>query len=65
MNKFKWVVEFEVDEVWVADGFNLTKERAEDMIFNDLGYADVTEIKVKILKSPDKNKILKAQGYNV
>jgi hypothetical protein len=26
--RLKWIVEFEVDESWVADGFELTNERA-------------------------------------
>lgn len=61
--KFKWTVEIEIDEVWVADGFELTEERLIDMVQSDLQYATESEIKVKILKSPDEKAISKAQGY--
>lgn len=64
-NKFKWVVEFEVDEIWVADGFDLTEDRAIEMLSEELPYANIDgELNAKILKSPDKNKILKVQGYS-
>ena len=32
MRTFKWVVQFEVTESWVEDGFNLTEEEARNMI---------------------------------
>lgn len=63
MKKFKWVVEFTIDEVWVVDGFELTKDTAKDMIENYLPYTHATETKVKILKAPSKKDIKKAQGY--
>lgn len=64
MAKFKWTVEFEVDECWVADGFELTDERALDMLSHDLGWANVnTELGAKVIKSPDQEKIAHAQGY--
>lgn len=61
---FKWTVEFEIDETWVADGFEMTDERANDMIQNALGWATSSEVKARVLKSPDPKKIRKAQGYN-
>jgi len=33
---FRWVVEFTVDETWVADGFNLTDETATEMLAHEL-----------------------------
>ena len=64
--KFKWVVQFEVDEIWVADGFDLTEDRALDMLSETLPFANIgTELNVKIIKAPDKNLILKTQGYKV
>lgn len=64
MKIFKWIVEFEVSETWVADGFNLTQERALDMLSNDLGWADIgTELSAKIIKSPNIEEIAKVQGY--
>jgi hypothetical protein len=62
--RFKWTVEFEVDECWVADGFELTDERALAMLSQDLGFANIsTELGAKVIKSPDRNKIAKCQGY--
>ena len=63
MKQFKWVVEFTVDETWVEDGFELTEERAKDMIENELQFSMAPETKVKILSAPDKKAIRKCQGY--
>lgn len=61
---YKWTVEFAVEETWVADGFEMTEERALEMLANDLGWANVdTELKAKIIKSPTPKSIRKAQGY--
>lgn len=60
---FKCTVEFEVDETWIADGFEITEERAQEMIMNDLSYATSSEVKAKILKAPSQVSIRKAQGY--
>lgn len=61
--KFKWVIEVEVDEIWVADGFNLTKERAEGIMQKALPYSYSHETAVKIISAPDPKEILIAQGY--
>lgn len=61
---YKWTVEFSVDASWVADGFDLTDERALDMLANDLSYADAgQELKAKVIKSPSAKAIRKEQGY--
>jgi hypothetical protein len=66
MAKFKWTVEFEVDEVWVADGFSLSNLRALEMLASDLDYADMTtELSAKVIKAPPLDRILKAQGYDI
>lgn len=62
-SKFKWVVEFEVDETWVTDGFDLTDERALQMLQDDLSFAYEHELRAKVLKAPDAKLIRKAQGY--
>lgn len=61
--KFRWTVELEVAEVWVADGFDLTDERAVEMLNNDLRYASTYELGAKIIRAPDPAAIRKAQGY--
>ena len=60
---YKWVVEFEVNSGWVADGFVLTDEKARNMIQEHLPYAFSEETKAKVLRSPSKEAILKEQGY--
>ncbi len=64
MAKLKWVVRFEVDESWVADGFNLTKERAHDMLARAIGGAYNHELKAVIVERPLAKTIRKLQGYN-
>lgn len=59
----KWLVEFEVDDCWIEDGFDLTDEIAKSMIENQLDYAYPSETNAKVIKSPDKNIIRKLQGY--
>jgi hypothetical protein len=63
MKTFKWVVEFEVTENWVEDGFNIDENRAQDMLVNALPHAYGYELKTKVLKAPDAKLIRKTQGY--
>jgi energy-converting hydrogenase A subunit M len=63
MKTFKWVVEFEVTETWVEDGFNIDEDRAQDMLANALPHAYGYELKAKVLKAPDAKLIRKTQGY--
>ena len=64
MAKLKWTVGFSVDKSWVADGFDLTDDRALDMLSGDLRYANIgTELGAKVIKAPDKKLIRKLQGY--
>ena len=61
--KFKWTVEFTVDASWVADGFEITAERAHDMLAATIGGAFNHEISAKVLKAPPQAAIRKVQGY--
>jgi len=63
MKRFKWVVEFEGTEIWVADGFEVDQRRAFNMIEAVLPYATGLEIKATVKKSPSEAAIKKAQGY--
>jgi hypothetical protein len=54
---YKWVVEIEVEETWVADGFNLTQERLKDMLERTLDYSYEHETRCKILKAPTEKDI--------
>ena len=59
--KIKWVVEIGVDRCWVEDGFEVTKERVENMLQRDLQFALGREVSARILSSPDKKVIKKIQ----
>jgi hypothetical protein len=61
--KFKWTIEIEVDEVWIADGFDLTDDIANRMVLRELNYADEHEVTAKVVKSPSVESVRKAQGY--
>lgn len=64
MKKLKWTVQFEIDECWVEDGFNLTDDRALDMLSNDLRHAHIdSELRAKVIKAPAPERIAKLQGY--
>lgn len=63
MKRYKWTVEFEVDETWVEDGFELTDERAHAMLANALSCAYNTEFSAKVISAPPQAEIRKAQGY--
>ena len=60
---FKWVLEVEVSEDWVADGFDITEENVQD-IANALNpYAIEGEYRVRILQAPAPELVRQAQGY--
>jgi hypothetical protein len=59
--KIKWVVEFGVDKCFVEDGFNLTEERAKEMLEKDLQFAYGHEVSARIVSAPDKKVIKKIQ----
>ena len=63
MTTFKWIIEFEVTEIWVAGGFDLTADRALDMLGHDLQFASTAELGAKVIKAPSPALIRKAQGY--
>jgi hypothetical protein len=65
MSKFyKWTVEFEVADTWVADGFILTDNRALAMLANDLGWADMSfELRAKVILHPNLDEVAREQGY--
>lgn len=68
---YKWTarVNVEIADLWVADGFDLTPERAEE-IFTDAIDAVLTtahgherKVSVSITRAPDPKAIRKEQGY--
>ncbi len=61
--KFKWTIELEVAECWVADGFNPTDEMFTECLLGWLGWATESEVKARIVKKPDQEKVARMQGY--
>jgi len=59
---FKWTIEIEIAECWVADGFNLTNDQAQDMIEQRLSCATSDEVKARVVKAPTKDALAAAQG---
>jgi len=65
---FKWTVEVEVSEVWVADGFEFPADPddcAEWFRERMLGYAYPHEIKARVLKAPNADAVRAVQGGKV
>lgn len=58
----KWIVQIEVDDSLVADGFNLDKGHLFAMMYH-LGSGTVGDIKVKIIHHPEVKVIRKLQGF--
>lgn len=62
--RFTWTIKFTVHPTWVADGFDLTDERALDMLSHDLSYANIgEELDAKVIEAPDADEIAMEQGY--
>lgn len=56
---YKWTVEFSVHKDWVADGFDLTDNRALGVLSADLSYAHVgNELRARVIKAPRRVAIL-------
>ena len=62
MKKLKWVIEIEVSENWVEDGFNLTDDNVVNWIANALPYAYGFEIGGKVKKAPNPKLLAKLRG---
>jgi hypothetical protein len=65
MQKWKIEVTLAVEDSWVADGFDATKEIMEERLKELLPYAYSFEFKVraKVIEAPPKQKIKELQGY--
>lgn len=61
--KLKWTVEFEVDDIWVADGFRLTDELAKKMIETELPHCYDGETAARVIKHPSEEEIFAAIAF--
>lgn len=60
---FTWIASFSVHKTWVEDGFDLTSERALDMLAHGLTYAYDHELKATAIAAPNADRVAKTQGY--
>lgn len=61
----RWTVEFAVADSWVADGFEMTDERALAMLHTELPHACGPELAASVLTAPLPEAILALQsGYD-
>lgn len=68
MKKFVIQVDMQVADLWIEDGFDLSKEgieAMEELILQRLPWAKESEfkVKVKVISQPDEKVIQKLQGY--
>jgi len=63
MQRFRWTIEIEMDESWVADGFDLGAWEPDVLAGRIMPYATEEEMTVRIVKAPSPASIRKAQGY--
>lgn len=64
MKTYKWTVEFEVADCWVADGFDLNDDDAKEMLLSSLPFAYGEEVRAKVVQAPDPAEIRREQGYD-
>lgn len=62
-NKLYWVISVGIDNGWVSDGFEFTKDNLTNKIQTLLPFATSNEIDAKIIKFPSRKIINKLQGY--
>lgn len=63
MDKLTWTVRLSVSPTWIEDGFNLTDEKAKEMLESVLPFAYGSELSAKVIDRPHPDLIRKLQGY--
>jgi hypothetical protein len=58
-----WLIAVGVAPVLVADGVDLTDQRAHDMLTNQFSHADGSELKAIVLGRPPDEAVAKEQGF--
>lgn len=61
---YKWILELEVNETWVADGFNLTEKQWKDWAADGLAHLNASEFRTRVIHAPSVDSIAKAQGFD-
>jgi len=64
MKTYKWTIEIQVADTWVADGFDLSNENLQERILEKmLPYAHEHERSMRVVKKPHALAIAREQGY--
>ena len=65
MSKFyKWTIELEVADTWVADGFDLADDDVADLLLRGpLSNAVEGEVRGRVVRAPSPAAIRREQGY--
>lgn len=62
---YRWIIAFDVEPEWVADGFSFSDAEAIDMLSDRLEFANVsTELRAKVIASPNPLRIAREQGFD-
>lgn len=61
--KLKWTIEIEMEDTWVADGFDMTDERVSDMLQAYMPHVYGHEVKGRVLKRPPDEVVAKLMGF--
>jgi hypothetical protein len=67
MTTCKWIVEIEIADIWIADGFNLDPDALAEAIDGEMigGFAFDGEVKCKIVKRPTLKEVAEASDRHV
>ena len=58
-----WVIKISVADTWIADGFDINRDKLGSLLQHLLPYATKGEIRGTVVCAPDKKTIKKLQGY--
>lgn len=65
MKMYQWTVVFSVDPTWVADGFEMTDDRAHSMIQHEIMGSYDNEVVARVTRAPDPKQIQVEQGHQI
>lgn len=61
MKNLKWTLELSVDPKWIADGFDVTPEKMDEVLGLLLPHATEGEMSLRVVKCPTKEQYEKAE----
>lgn len=58
---FTWVLEIKIERDFVAEGYNISEDRAKMMVKDSFPFMRIPEFKTKIIKKPLKKELKEIQ----